>query len=68
MRVRQLAGGSFGGMVILPRQSKLEDGREVFACEGDGLVDGPVGARHSSVIKPGPGGVSSMRGIARVGW
>ena len=60
MRVRQLAEGSFGSMVILPRQSKLGEGRVLLAYEGDELADGPVGARHRSVIRPGPGGVSSM--------
>jgi len=60
MRVRRLAEGAFGGMVILPRQSKLGDGRGLLAYEGDELVDGPVGARHRSIIKFGPGGVSSV--------
>ena len=59
MRVRRLAEGAFGTMVVLPRQSKLGDGRLLFAYEGDELVDGPPGARHRSIIKPGPGGVSS---------
>ena len=58
-RVRELSGGAFGRMVILPRQSKLGDGRLLFAYEGDELVDGPLGARHRSIVKPGPGGVSS---------
>lgn len=61
-QVRQLAEGAFGKMVILPRQSKLEDGRMLLAYEGDELVDGPVGARHRSIIRPGPGGVSLMMG------
>jgi hypothetical protein len=58
MRVRQLSEGPFGRMVVLPRQSKLGDGRVVLAYEGDELVGGPSGARHRSVIRPGPGGVS----------
>ena len=62
MRVRRLAEGAFGGMVILPRQSKFGDGRGLLAYEGDELVDGPVGARHRSIIKLGPGGVSSVVG------
>lgn len=57
-RIQQLSEGPFGGMVILPRQSKLGDGRVVLAYEGDELVGGSLGARHRSVIKPGPGGVS----------
>ena len=59
-RIRQFSEGPFGRMVILPRQSKLEDGRVVLAYEGDELMDGLVGARHRSIIKPGPGGVSLM--------
>ena len=62
MRVRQLADSAFGGMVILPRRSKLGDGRELFVYEGDELAGGPVGTRHRAIIKPGPGGVSSMMG------
>jgi len=58
MRVRQLSQGGFGRMVILPRQSKLGDGRVLLAYEGDELVNGPLGARHRSIIKPGQGGVS----------
>jgi len=61
-RVRLLSEGAFGRMVILPRQSKLGDGRLLLAYEGDELVDGPLGARHRSVIKPGQGGVSSTTG------
>ena len=57
-RIQQLSEGPFGGMVVLPRQSKLGDGRVVLAYEGDELVGGSLGARHRSVIKPGPGGVS----------
>ena len=60
IRVRQLAEGTFGRMVIHPRQSKLGDGRVLLAYEGDETVDGSVGARHRSIIKPGPGGVSSI--------
>jgi len=59
MRVRQLSEGAFGRMVILPRQSKLGDGRLLLAYEGDELVNGPLGARHRSIMKPGQGGVSS---------
>ena len=62
MRVRQLAESAFGGMVILPRQLKLGGGRELLAYEGDELVGGLMGARHRSIIKPEPGGVSSMMG------
>ena len=58
-RVREISEGAFGRMVILPRHSKLEDGRVVFAYEGDEVVGGPVGARHRTVMRPGPGGVSS---------
>lgn len=57
-RVRQLAEGDFGRMVILPRQSKLEDGRMLLTYEGDGLVD----SRWVIKLRPGPGGVSSMTG------
>jgi len=56
-RVRELSGGAFGRMVVFPRQVKLGGGRVVLAYGGDELVDGPVGARHRSTIKPGPGGV-----------
>jgi len=59
MQVRRLSGGAFGRMVILPRQSKLESGRFLLAYEGDEVVDGPLGARHRSIIKAGQGGVSS---------
>lgn len=62
MRVRRLSEGAFGGMAILPRQSKLGDGRVLLAYEGDESVDGPAGARHRSIIKLGPGGVSSVTG------
>ena len=58
-RVREISEGAFGKMVILPRHSKLEDGRVVFAYVGDEVVGGPVGARHRTVMRPGPGGVSS---------
>ncbi|KAF9642649.1 hypothetical protein BDM02DRAFT_3105414 [Thelephora ganbajun] len=64
-RVRQLSEGAFGRMVILPRQSKLGDGRVVLAYEGDEAVDGPVGARHRSIIKPGPGGVPTEIDLQR---
>lgn len=57
-RVRQLSEGAFGRMVVLPRQLKLGDGRVVLAYGGDELSGGPVGARHRSMIKFGPGGVS----------
>lgn len=57
-RVRQLSEGAFGKMVVVPRQVKIGDGRVVLAYGGDELAGGPVGARHRSVIKPGPGGVS----------
>ena len=57
-QVRQLSEGAFGRMVILPRQSKLGDGRLLLAYKGDEVVDGPPGARHRSIIKLGPGGVS----------
>lgn len=57
-RVRQLSEGVFGRMVVVPRQLKLEDGRVALVYGGDELVDGPVGARHRSTVKPGPGGVS----------
>ena len=58
-RIRKLSGGAFGKMVVVPRQLKLGEGDRsvVLAYGGDELVDGPVGARHRSVIKPGPGGV-----------
>ena len=56
-RVRQLSQREFGRMVVLPRVLRLGDGRLVMVYEGDELVDGPVGARHRSTIKPGPGGV-----------
>ena len=59
-RVRQLAEGAFGGMVILPRQSKLEDGRLLLVYEGDELLNGPPGAKHRSIINSGIGGVSFM--------
>jgi len=59
-QVRQLSEGAFGQMVILPWQSKLEDGRFLLAYEGDELVDGSLGARHRSIIMPGPGGVSCL--------
>ena len=58
-RVRKLSEGPFGRMVIRPRQSKVGDGRVLLAFEGDESVDGAVGARHRSIIRPGPGGVSS---------
>lgn len=66
-RVRQLAEGAFGAMVILPRQSKLGDGRLLLAYEGDELVDGPAGARHRAIMKLGPGVVGSSSGVARMG-
>jgi hypothetical protein len=56
-RVREISEGEFGRMVVVPRLLRLEDGRSVFAYGGDEVVDGPVGARHRSVVKPGPGGV-----------
>lgn len=59
MRVRQLSDGAFGRMVILPRQSKLPDGTVLLAYDGDELVDGPLGARHRSVLGAVQGGVSS---------
>ena len=62
MRVRQLSEGAFGRMVILPRQSKLEDGKLLLAYEGDELVDGPLGARHRSIVDARQGGVSSAIG------
>lgn len=58
-RVRELSEGPFGRMVILPRQSKLGDGRWLLAYEGDEMAGGPLGARHRSIIKLGAGGVSS---------
>ena len=57
VRVRRLAGGAFGGMVIHPRQSKLGDGRVLLVYEGDELVNGPAGARHRAMMKPGSGEV-----------
>jgi len=60
-------GCGFDGMIVIPRQSKLGDGRVLFACEGDELVDGPVGARHRSIIKPGLRGVSLMMGYGESG-
>lgn len=59
-RVRRLSRGEFGRMVVLPRVFKLGGGRLVLAYGGDELVDGPVGARHRSTIKPLPGGVRSV--------
>ncbi|KAF9779884.1 hypothetical protein BJ322DRAFT_1086998 [Thelephora terrestris] len=57
-RVRRLAAGAFGRMVVMPRQMKGGgDGSVVLAFEGDEVVGGRVGARHRSVIVPGPGGV-----------
>lgn len=59
VRVRKLSEGPFGRMVVLPRQSKIGDGRVMLAYEGDEFVGGEAGARHRSTITPGPGGVSS---------
>jgi len=67
MRVRQIAGGGFGGMIAIPQQSKLGDGRVLFVYEGDELVDGSAGARHRSIIKPGLRGVSSTMGYSKSG-
>ena len=67
VRVREVAEGGFGGMIVNPRQSKVGDGRVLLAYEGDELVDGSVGARHRSVIKPGPGGVSLVMGYSQSG-
>ena len=67
VRVRRLAGGAFGGMVIHPRQSKLGDGRVLLVYEGDELVNGPAGARHRAIMKPGSGEVGPSDRVARVG-
>ena len=65
-RVRQLSEGVFGTMVVLPRTFKVGDGTVVFAYGGDELVGGPVGARHRSTIRPGPGGVSMTASLVFV--
>ena len=59
-RVKLLSEGAFGRMVVRPRQVRGGEGKVVLAFEGDEAVGGEVGAKHRSVIVPGPGGVSFL--------
>ncbi|KAI5119954.1 hypothetical protein M0805_002143 [Coniferiporia weirii] len=59
-RIKQLAYGTFGRMVINPRylpgpKGKLPDGRRVLTYEGDEARGGKKGKLHRAVFKPQKG-------------
>ncbi|EGO21167.1 hypothetical protein SERLADRAFT_398580 [Serpula lacrymans var. lacrymans S7.9] len=51
--VTRLSRGGFGQMVINPRVSRVrdEEGREIFAYEGDETRGGPKGRLHRSLVR-----------------
>ncbi|KAA1469375.1 hypothetical protein DENSPDRAFT_763200, partial [Dentipellis sp. KUC8613] len=62
-RVRALAAGAFGRMVVNPRAlpGLDKDGRSVLTYEGDEARGGPVGRLHRSLVRPtGRGGCTEI--------
>lgn len=61
-RIRELAAGAFGSMVINPRGhpgGQDQDGRSVLTYEGDETRGGSKGRLHRSLVKFGKKGVSA---------